>query len=135
MITYSRNDLLHLSHKSSLINPLDQYKFNLFYYNIELGMDTLINVVNTVNSLSPEEKTKFVDIYSYLGIDHVYNEYKRLIYLGLDMNIQNEWGFTILHYAYLFKDAEFIKYLLLNGANPNSVISKGPYSGKKPSDL
>lgn len=115
--------------------PINEYRINLFYHGKKLDHDLLLKVVNDINHSSDKEKTNFVDIFSYLGIESVYNDYKELIYLGLDLNIQNELGFTILHYAYILKDSEFIEYLLKNGANPDTKVFKGPHSGKKPIDF
>jgi ankyrin repeat protein len=117
------------------MNVIDVYKFNIFYKNEELGDDFKKTVVQFVNKLPDQKKTDFVSIFTYLGIDQHYFEYKKLIYLGLGVNIKNEWGFTALHFAYMYNDEEFVAYLLRYGADPDAKITNGPLCGKVPIEL
>ena len=49
---------------------------------------------------------------------------------GADINWQNEFGCTPLHYAYMYTNNKLIKILLAKGANPNIIDLKG----KRPID-
>lgn len=136
MITYSRNNLLKNDLFSrEITDQVDKYKFNLFYHNKKLDDDLLLNVVKTVNGFSDFKKTDFVSMFSYLGIETVFKEYKNLVLLGLDPNIRNEWGFNVLHFAYILNDTEFVEFLLQNGADSEAIVLKGPHTGKKPRDF
>lgn len=132
MITYSSNDLLNLKNIQERTIYVDKYVFNLFYHREELDNDLLWNVVKIVNGFSEKRKIDFVSMFSYLGLDSVYIEYKNLVLLGLDPNICNEWGFTVLHFACILNDTEFVDFLLKNGADPEAIVLKGPHTGKKP---
>ncbi len=131
----SRNDLLNLKKTGEISDPVDKYTLNLFYHKEELNDELLYNVVKTVNGYSEKRKIEFVNMFSYLGLEYVYKEYKNLVLLGLCPNIRNEWGFTVLHFACILNDTEFVEFLLQNGACAEATVFKGLHTGKKPRDF
>jgi ankyrin repeat protein len=70
-------------------------------------------------------------------VGHIIRVIKAFIVAGADVNTQGERGFTPLHLAIQWQDAQILKLLLEAGANPLAVNDDGktPYDMLKPEDF